>query len=227
MKPLAGRKGFKRAIAACALIVWTMLALKAQAAVTNGSFETGDLTGWSWTVPAGASIDVVTSHSDPGGTGTTSWAATDGSCFALLKTDGPGSLTQLYQSYSTTPGNPLVFDYFWDSRDSKPFDDTASLSIYSGVGLAGPLVGTVTLGSVNADPQDYWGTAWQTANLYLGSAGIYTVVFEVRNSLDGIKDSYLGIDNVVLFQAVPEPGAILLGAIGVGLVGWLRRRRTL
>ncbi|MGB2864793.1 MAG: hypothetical protein WBC05_15815 [Sedimentisphaerales bacterium] len=220
----------KKLLIVCAIV--TFFACSAQAGFTNGSFETGDLTGWTAVIPSGASATVVTSHSDttwPGGVppvvpGVTSWGPTDGSAFALVKTDGSGSLTQLYQSFYATAGADLSFDYFWDSQDYVPFDDMATGTLLSGEGTGGAVVTTLFVESIATDPGNHYGTPWTSVSYTIANSGVYTLLITNTNALDSSLDSYVGIDNV---NVIPAPGAILLGSIGLGVVSWLRRRRTL
>jgi hypothetical protein len=56
------------------------------------------------------------------------------------------------------------------------------------------------------------------------ASGPYELLFELTNDPDGISTS-VAIDNVQL-SAVPVPGAVALGSLGVGFAGWMLRRRA-
>jgi hypothetical protein len=66
-----------------------------------------------------------------------------------------------------------------------------------------------------------WAAAKADAN---GAYSVRVLNLYDYNNLDGLGSSPLRQDMLV---CVPAPGAIILGSIGVCLVGWLRRRRSL
>ena len=101
---------------------------------------------------------------------------------------------------------------------------------------------SVDIGDYDADSDRLFLEIFDSGNISLGytdlviapdfigmktlSLSAPNIAFAIFGARDAVNGSSVYSDNFT-YERIPAPGAILLGTIGVSLVGWLRRRRTL
>jgi len=212
-----------------------LAAVSAQAQVSNPSFETGTLSGWSsvgsasvqdssFAVPTQGSYQAFVNNSS--GFGTTVDAATLSGFFGGVSlpgtpqgiaTDGSGIL----QTFTLAADSTISFDWHFATNEStgSGYDETFYY-----------LDGTLTL-LANADslgvstlygvPSLDKGLPYQTVNIPL-TAGTHTLGFGSYDTSDGSVPTGLLIDNITT-AAVPEPTTAALA--GLSIVGLMITRR--
>ena len=200
--------------------------------IVNGSFETGDFTGWTttgatsiqgsgFTAPTNGSFQALATS----GTGSVS-AASLAAFFGVgsLPGNGNGAATEgsgFKQSFTLASASTLSFDYKLVTNEAvgSGFDEImyfdGSTNLLGSANNA--ISGQGAAGFIN-------GTPYATVTLNL-SAGTHTIGFAAYDTGDTVVDSGIVIDNVSL-EAVPEPGTALFGFACVGVAALRRRRRS-
>jgi hypothetical protein len=189
-----------------------------RADLTNGSFETGDLTGW--TASPTSLVSVVTSYTGSGPT----FLPTDGNYFAVLSAGaGPNTFTLLSQTFAAGAGSKLSFDQFFQANDYLPYNDNAYAALKASG--SGATVATLFYSDV-ASVGDFGHTPWTHVNYTIAAAGSYYIEFGVENYIDNAFSSATGVDNVHL-SSVPEPSTLAVAGAAILLgagYSWRRRR---
>lgn len=231
---------------AVGFVVAVGLAVPVQADLTNGGFETGDLTGW---IKAGPG-NVLPGEEDAARVIQLieynpywSFPPHEGTRFAIVdttETDDGDFYNTLAQTFSAAAGDVLDFAVFFATIESitpgagfTVYDDNGYVSLFDETGAAknlypgeanDPPISVNDVGSIGSD-------GWRTISYVFSEGGIYTLEAGVTNITDEANASYIGLDAVRLTPAtngqIPEPASLAIwGALGgLGLISARRNRK--
>jgi len=134
----------------------------------------------------------------------------------------PGGLFSGYSNMSTNmesdalnidfTGSPVtaVGGYFW------PTDEDG-----------GDLIGPISVSLSDGSGVSHVNLPSASSSTFLGFVTDGAAFISMSVSGSGINDWFPTVDHFYVGQQIPAPGALLLGGIGAGLVGWMRRRRVI
>jgi len=183
-------------ISAIAGLFLAAAAANATPILVNGSFETGDFTGWTDT--GNTTFDGVAS-------GGFTYGPVDGTYFANF--GAVGSDSTLSQTFSDTSGQSYNLSFWFASDGGSPADFSASIDSTTLLSI-GPVVP---------------GSGFTNYSFNFTGTGSDTLSFTNRNDP---AYNYLDNISVTQAIAVPEPGTLPLFATGLLAFFLLRRRKN-
>ncbi len=130
----------------------------------------------------------------------------------------------------TNFGVPVTTSSILTSTGPEDFTIDLSAFSYTAVGYDAYLngLGNVTVEFYGSDPSPAVTLSdGRAAGQWFFGAVLDEPITKIHWTSIGGERINTGLDNLSLGNPVPAPGAILLGTLGAGLVGWLRRRRAL
>ena len=160
--------------------------------ITNGSFETGDTTGWT----GSGSVNIVN-----GGTA--------GSWYAQLVAGSKGVYTTLSQTFTADAGATLTGQSNFLTSETQGdactggFDDDGAVLILQGSTVIATPYARDACGITSGTQTGAWaGWTWTAP-----ATGTYTILARVENvgDSDPLGASYLGLDAVTFAVATPPP----------------------
>lgn len=195
------------------------------AVLANSGFETGDLSGWSFT---SGFVEAVTEADDaivtpPFGQ---HYEPVEGDFFAKLTAGVDiGVYSVLSQSFTLTSTSTIKGSAAFLAFDYDPYDDDGYVRLIGGAGGI-----TILFASSVLTVGDYGHTDWTSFSSGPLSAGIYTIEAGVRDNVDFGGSSQLLVDGLSVTAVsapgvVPEPATWALMIGGFGLAGAMLRRR--
>lgn len=181
--------------------------------ITNGGFETGDLTGWT-TNRLG---DVVIKHTNDGPPGYTTDEGVE-SYYAALGFSSEAGTNALWQNFDVSGFNSIrvSFDWVFDFIDQDVLQQDVFVSILRDSDKDPKFtINKVVTGKKKTDTNLLYGTFSEIFDVTDFDGSNARLQFSLKES-NGTIYSRAGIDNVSV-QPVPEPASMLL--VGTGLVG--------